>query len=152
MPGARVSLLGNVPPAARPSRNVLLAAAVGLACVVCLAIVSRGSSATALYLPDGVYPEKDLPFTKALKAHYSSVKRVGDVKARGALEVSFGAATAARGAKVGGGVLRPGILQGPPAPEGCAGGLDTDRLQLGGWGARGCSCSPSRSHGASQDA
>jgi len=87
----RAPLMGHGAPGGRTSRGVLLAAAAGLACVACLAVVTRGTSATALYLPDGVYPEKDLPFSKALEAHYTNAKRVGDVKARGALEEYFGA-------------------------------------------------------------
>mmetsp|Transcript_55630 Transcript_55630/g.132102 ORF Transcript_55630/g.132102 Transcript_55630/m.132102 type:complete len:510 (+) Transcript_55630:37-1566(+) len=87
----RAPLMGHGAPGGRTSRGVLLAAAAGLACVACLAVVTRGTSATALYLPDGVYPEKALPFSKALEAHYTNAKRVGDVKARGALEEYFGA-------------------------------------------------------------
>ena len=87
----RAPLMGGRAPAPMVSRAMILAAAAALACVACLAVAFRGVSPTALYLPDGVYPEKDLPFTKALEAHYSVAKKVGDVTARGTLEDYYSA-------------------------------------------------------------
>jgi len=74
-----------------PQRRVLLAvAALVVACTACIALLYPATAAGRTVLRgDGVVPKSQLSFTKAEEAHFKGPKKMGDVKARAAMNDYF---------------------------------------------------------------
>lgn len=69
-------------------RTLLAIAALVVVSVACIALLSPATGRTVLR-GDGVMPKSQLSFTKAEEAHFKGPKKMGDVKARAAMNDYF---------------------------------------------------------------